>query len=430
MAEPTPPPAPQPAKANTTERGTALVGYAGESAGTDFLEANPSLRWPLSVSVYDEMRRQDAQVVSTMRAIKLPIRRAKWQIDPADADEQVVAFVAGELGLPIAGRDPVRPARTRDRFSWADHLRHALLCLDFGYSYFEQVYRIEERDGRLWARLRKLGPRLPQTISKVNVAADGGLESVQQWNLTAGTMTKPIPVSALVAYTNEREGANWLGQSLLRSAYKNWILKDQALRTWAVRDDRNGMGVPVYTAAPGETDLGPGTKLAQNVRSGATGGAAVANGASLGFEGVSGQLADPEKQVRYHDEQIARGVLAHFLNLGTQTGSWALGSTFADFFTMSLQAVADEIADTATQHIVEDLVDLNFGTDVPAPKVMCEPIGSRKDATAEAIKILRDAGVLSTDEDLDRFVREIYGLPAPKPGAQPAPAPTTEQETP
>jgi hypothetical protein len=61
--------------------------------------------------------------------------------------------------------------------------------------------------------------------------------------------------------------------------------------------------------------------------------------------------------VRYFDEQIARAVLAHFLNLGTQTGSWALGSTFADFFVSSLQATAQQVADTATQHIVEDWVD-------------------------------------------------------------------------
>jgi hypothetical protein len=56
--------------------------------------------------------------------------------------------------------------------------------------------------------------------------------------------------------------------------------------------------------------------------------------------GVDGDLPDADTPIRYHDEQIARAVLAHFLNLGTQTGSWALGTTFADFFTLSLQSVA------------------------------------------------------------------------------------------
>lgn len=44
---------------------------------------------------------------------------------------------------------------------------------------------------------------------------------------------------------------------------------------------------------------------------------------------MSGDLPDTDAPIKYHDEQIARAVLAHFLNLGTQTGSWALGSTFA-----------------------------------------------------------------------------------------------------
>ena len=53
-------------------------------------------------------------------------------------------------------------------------------------------------------------------------------------------------------------------------------------------------------------------------------------------------------------------MLAHFLNLGTETGSWALGSTFADFFTQSLNAVAEQVCDVVQQHVIEDLVDLNW----------------------------------------------------------------------
>jgi hypothetical protein len=59
-----------------------------------------------------------------------------------------------------------------------------------------------------------------------------------------------------------------------------------------------------------------------------------------GAEGCDGTLPSTDEPIRYHDEQIARAVLAHFLNLGTETGSWALGSTFANFFTDSLNAVA------------------------------------------------------------------------------------------
>ncbi len=118
---------------------------------------------------------------------------------------------------------------------------------------------------------------------------------------------------------------------------------------------------------------------------------------------MQGTLPDIDAFVRYHDEQIARSALGHFLNLGTQTGSWALGSTFADFFTLSLQAVAEIVRDTATAHIVEDIVDVNFGPTVPAPRIMFAEIGSR---TSELDRAREAAGVAS-DADLVKLLRSI-----------------------
>ncbi|WP_343091546.1 phage portal protein family protein, partial [Clostridioides difficile] len=63
--------------------------------------------------------------------------------------------------------------------------------------------------------------------------------------------------------------------------------------------------------------------------------------------------------------------------LGTQTGSWALGTTFADFFVGSLQAVAMHIADVTQQHVIDDLVDLNWGEDEPAPQLVFDEIGAK-----------------------------------------------------
>lgn len=381
-------------------------GYANERTtwwGTFDPEPTPELRWPLSIAVFDNMRRQDAQAGSVLRAVTLPIRRTMWRIDGTGCSPEVVAHVAADLGLPVVGEGNDLPvSRTRDRFSWGEHLRLALLMLPFGHMFFEQVYRF---DAAGLAHLRKLGPRMPRSIAEIKVARDGGLISIQQHD------GPPLPVSRLVAYVLEREGGNWTGQSILRSAYKNWLIKDRLLRVDAQSIDRNGMGVPVYEGAEGETDLSKGEEIATSVRSGDNAGAAIPSGAALKLLGVEGDLPDAMKSIRYHDEQIARAVLAHFLNLGTQTGSWALGTTFADFFTSSLQAVAKEVADTASQHIVEDLVDINWGPEEPAPRVVFDEIGSRRDATAEAIKILRDAGVLTNDEDLEDFVRTTYGLP-------------------
>lgn len=412
-------------------------GYAhNEYWHPETVDETPELRWPLNLEVYDRMRRQDAQVMSVLRAVTLPIRRTEWRIDPAGAKPEVVQLVADDLGLPIRGQESTT-IRTRDRFSWSDHLRLALLMLPFGHSFFEQTYRIV--DGK--ARLRKLGWRPPRTIAEIEVAADGGLEWIRQHSPTAG-VTGKIPVDRLVCYVNEREGGNWFGQSLLRPAYKFWLLKDRALRTQSQTLERNGMGVPIYEAAeqpensgtPDErkarqdAEITAGLEIAKSLRAGNNSGAAIPHGAKLTLRGVEGDLPDADKPIRYFDEQIARAVLANFLNLGgdNSTGSYALGETFADFFVLSLQTVAQTIADVTNQHIIEDLVDLNFGPEEPAPRLIHDEIGSRHPATAKAIKDLTDAGAIVPDEQLEIHLRTMHGLPLPDPSTarphQPQPA--------
>jgi hypothetical protein len=388
------------------------IGYAVQTQSFwsyDETETTPELQWPQSVAVYDQMRSQDSQIVSVLRAVTLPVQRTPWRIEAAGAKARVTQFVADNLGLPVVGKQPRPAPRTRDRFSWADHLEQALLMLPFGHMFFEQVYRVEPGGDR--AHLRKLAPRMPRTLEEINVAADGGLVSIKQYAAKAGAAARPIPVSRLVGYVHQKEGGNWKGRSLLRPAYKNWLIKDRLLRVDAQTIERNGMGVPLYKGAEGEADLTKGSQMAQAWRSGANAGAAVPHGADMILRGVEGDLPQALPSIRYHDEQIGRAVLAHFLNLGTQTGSWALGTTFADFFTLSLQTLAQQIADTATQHVVEDLVDINFGPNEPAPKIVFDEIGSRQAATAQALKALADAGLIDPDEVLKHSVRQQYGLP-------------------
>lgn len=385
-------------------------------------EETPELQWPRNISVYDRMRRQDGQVISVLRAMTLPIRRTTWRIDPDGARDEVARQVAEDMGLPLVGDTTKTLGRTRDRFSWPEHLRHSLLMLSFGHSVFEQIYRIDDTG---MARLRKLAWRPPKTIARVEVAPDGGLVAIYQHGTSnAGDSDNKMEVNRLVVYVNDREGGNWLGQSLLRPAYKYWLLKDRMLRVQSQTVERNGMGIPVYTAAPvhesitGEArikqeqdQISAGLTIAKGLRSGESAGASNPNGAKLDISGVTGTLPDADAPIRYYDEQIARSVLAHFLNLGTATGSWALGSTFEDFFTLSLQTVALQIADTTNQHVIEDMVDHNWGPNEKAPRLVFDEIGSKHPATAESIKSLIDCGALTADADLEAHLRLMYGLP-------------------
>jgi len=389
-------------------------------------EKNPALRWPESIEVYDQMRREDAQVGSVLRAVTMPIRSARWEIDPAGARDEVVRMVAEDLGLPVKGQESApRPRRERGKFSWDDFLRLALLELVFGHSVFEQVYRIE--DGR--ARLGKLAWRPPRTIAKFDVAKDGGLVAVEQHG-AFGITTVRIPVDRLVVFVNDREGANWIGQSLLRQAYKPWALKDKLLRIETMVADRNGLGVPVYEGAPLPDAIAKdtakaeqwladqrdeGLRLAKEFRAGEASGAYIPAGAKLTLQGVQGKLPDLNTPIRRHDEQIARAVLANFLTLGgdDSTGSYALGDTFVDFFTGALNAISKHFGDITQQHVVEDLVDLNWGPDEVAPRLVPPQLGKDAPLTAEGVRALIDCGAFTADAELEKFLRARYGLPAP-----------------
>jgi hypothetical protein len=404
-----------------TEIGYQTGGLAGWTVlGDSVHEDNPDLIWPLSLDVFDRMRREDPQVMSVLRAVMLPIQRTKWELDAAGVRDEVAQAIADDLGLPIKGKPYKAPVRTKGRFSWKEHLRLALLELVFGHSVFEQVYTVDAF-GR--AHLSKLAWRPPRTISEFVVEKDGGLAAIKQHGVGAAGAVN-IPVERLVVYVNEREGANWVGSSLLRPAYKMWLLKDRVMRIQVLAAERNGLGLPTYTSAPPpdnatydeivawlETEIARGLDIAKNARAGDAAGASLPHGATLQFLGVAGDLPDTDKPIRYYDEQIARAVLAHFLNLGTETGSWALGSTFANFFTDSLNAVAQHIAEITQQHVIEDLVDANWGPTEPAPRLVPAAIGAEHPATAEAIRALLDSGAIRWNPALEAHLRALYGLP-------------------
>lgn len=385
-------------------------------------ERVPDMQWPRSIDAYDRMRREDPQVKSVLRAVTLPILRTEWVIDGAGCRDEVTEHVALDLGLPVVGKPFVARKRSKGRFSWIEFLRLALLELAYGHSIFEQVYAVDD-SGLL--HLSKLAWRPPRTISEIEVAPDGGLVAVKQQALVNGREVR-IPVEKLVVFVNEREGADWLGQSLLRAAYKMATLKDRVLRIQALTAERNGLGLPVVISAPppeGEDfdaavkwldeQIAAGLKQAKDARAGDAAGLSLPHGAQFLFQGVSGRLPDTDAAIRYYDEQIAAGMLANFLSLGgdNATGSYALGDTFKTFFTDSLNAVSQHIADVVNQHVVEDLVDLNWGPEEPAPRLVPAAIGERQSVTADAIKALIDAKAIFPDRSLEEYLRAQYGLP-------------------
>lgn len=412
--------------------GGIAPAFAGGGLGPGFyvegLEANVDLRFPASALVYDRMRKEDGQVGSVARAITYPILGAGRRL--VGARPEVRAFVERELGLDVVDEEELgRHRRRREGIVFTDHVREALLMLWFGFMPFEQVYEVgpampgledperEERLGtNLYAHLRKLAPRMPRTLTEVRVSRDGGLAGIVQLP-PPGSTTRAnlngvlIPTDRLVMYVNEREGADWYGNSLLRAAYKHWLIKDALIRLGAQVVERNGMGIPFVNYSDPK-DRGRALQLAKALRAGAEAGGALPTGMTVTIAGVSGNTADGLPWVKYHDESIGRSLLAMFLNLGHDNGARALGATFVDYFLLAVNSILRNLEETITEHVIRDLVELNYGPDEAYPVLKFDDLTAEATPTAEALKALADAGLITPDRDTENDVRRRYRLPA------------------
>lgn len=422
------------ADAPTSEIGS-LTGYgAGHGpyfdavpwqAFTEQGEHVPELRWPSSIPVYDRMD-TDAQVTGLVAGTVLPIRRFRWQIDPNNARPEVVEGLAKDLNLPIKGEDAFHPGRRRKRFSHDKHLSDALRALKYGFFYFELVGEI---DGNGMWHLTRLAPRHPRTIAQIFAEPDGTLVKVRQkWGLNQ----PDIPANHLVTYVWEAEAGSWVGRSMLRSCYRNWLVKDRLIRVDAVKHERNGLGLPVGVAPPGSTEQQvQGMKdIASQVRSGDSSGVGLPSGADLKLKGIEGSLPDTVASINLHNEEMARAFLMMFMQLGqTKTGSRALGSDFLDFFGYAQEAVADWYVDVFTEQVIEFWVDTNYGPDEPAPLLSYDR-SSSEDLAAQDLANLVSTGAITVDPEIENQIRRRYGFLPRTPDTPPPAAPSTPEPAP
>lgn len=383
----------------------------GQALAGEWWETSADLIWPTSVITYGRMR-HDTQLKAVTSAYFLPLLRANWLLDPAGCRDEVVQQCSDDMGVPIMGmEDKPGPARRRGVI-WHRHLRSALPHLIFGHMPFELRYILDGQ--RL--HLDNLGERMPWTIAQIKLNTDATINHVVQT-----TQRDPIPGNRLVWYVNEREGANWAGFSMFRPAYGAWLLKHETWRVHATSIRRFGMGVPTVEAPPGGSaqQVTQAQAMASAMRAGDQTGAGLPNGFKFALTGLTGSVPDALAFIEYLDRAMAKMVLAGLIELGqTEHGSRALGQTFLDLFLLSLQAVGDEMATVATSGhgtgmpgIVTDLVDVNWGPDEPAPRLVCTDVGENYEVTAEAIFRLVQCGAVDPDPELDAWARRSWRIP-------------------
>ena len=353
------------------------------------------------IQVYDEMRRSDPQVKSVLRAIELPIRRARYFVEPF-SDKPRDKEIADEIWKNLSEGMTI---------TWDDTIRHSLLMNPFGFSILEKVW--EYKDGKF--KIKKLDPRLPSSIIR------------WEYNKSAGRLIGPVqvdtdgeeyqlPIEKIMIFTNEREGDNWEGISILRPAYKPWYIKGKLEKINAIKHDRHGVGVykaKLPSNVVRDSDEWNQTRDALE--------SLYANDVSYlmepdGYQFESLQVGndkagtDALPSIQYCDRMIARGPLVMFVDLGTtETGSRALGGSFIDLFLDSLQAQGDYICEVMTRFLIHDYCRFNYN--IPVEEYPRMRVSSIKKLDSETIAVLSKAGVITNDNSLENAVRDEMGLP-------------------
>ena len=192
------------------------------------------------IKIYDQMRKGDGTVRAITQITKLPIRAANWRIEPFSEgrqDKKIAEFISDEL------------FKNQSK-TWDETLSENLLFLDYGSMAFELVYEFRLDGDNVLIGLHKLSSITPETIQKWKLP-DGEF-GIEQFTVNGEFM---IPGEKLAVFILDREGQNWEGISMLRSAYKHWYMKDKIYLIDALAHERQGLGVP-FGRLPANADEG------------------------------------------------------------------------------------------------------------------------------------------------------------------------------
>ena len=275
-----------------------------------------------AADAYDKMRRSDAKVKMATASVKSPIIAANWEVQPASQDNAEMKLHA-EFIDHVLFKDLDKP------FSKMEHLS----CVEYGFSMFEVTHKPVFNHPKFgtYVGLKSLGWRSPRSILywRLN-PEDGSIDHVRQ--LITGDLQRytDIPGQFLLVSSLEKEGDNYEGVSMLRSAYGAWKRKNLYLKLMAIGAERNSVPTPTAEIPAGkETGAQYNNLIASlmNYTSNENSFVTFPEGWKIDFMKSN---FDPEKlkaAIDFEDSQIVSAFMANFLLLGsTQSGSRAVSS--------------------------------------------------------------------------------------------------------
>ena len=373
-------------------------------------EYNKTLTGITGYKTYDVMRRSDSTIRQALQIVKLPLLSASRQIIPARDKDGAVTDKAQKYADFI--HDQLFNKIDFDQF-----MKEALGWYDFGFSVFEEVFKIDKFQGQTVIGLDKIASRKQITVAAWQMQnGDAGITQ-----RTSDGKNVSIPREKLAVFTYDKEGDNYEGISLLRSIYKDWDIKDNLVLVNAMALEKHGMGMPIVKERDDQTaspeDQAEAEAVLSNVRANEQSFMKIPKTMQVEMMDMKGSTTkEIIPTLNYHDGRIMAGVLARFMELGgaAGTGSQSLSQDLSSIFMKSEETAAKQFAGVVYNDIIKQLIDLNFsdGESVGYPKLQFSDIADDDTvALSTSISNLTNAGLLTPDADIEEDLRVRYNLP-------------------
>ena len=380
-------------------------------------ETRRALQGMKKFETYKEMSEDDATISGVLYIIKSLLIRAGWNIKPANIDDK----------QNITDADFIKECLDDMAFTFSDFIDEVLSMLEYGYSYFEIVYKPRDieasnfKDGKIgW---KKFAFRSQDTIIDWNIEQDGGIRGAIQ-SCENGEVFLPIE-KCLLFRTSTRKN-NPEGKSLLRGAYKSWYYKTHVEKYEAIGIERDLAGLPKVLApleviAENGEEYDSLKKLASNIKNDEQAGFVIPSDVKDGARmydvellTASGSKAfDTDKIITRHDTRIAMTLCADFMLLGQgSTGSWALSTDKTDMFKISLNAITKKIQEVVNKYAIPRLFEINGMEREVYPELIFEPVGDVDlEKMAGLITSLTNAGMpLFPNPEIENSILKVMGF--------------------
>lgn len=354
--------------------------YTGDIRADEFLQ---ELKGKKAIQKYREMRDNNAIIGSVMYAIEQTLRDVKIDMVPADDSPEALREVEF-LKSVFEDMD-----HTLD-----DHISEALSYLNYGFSWFEVVYKVRQGDARSPKKnskfedgrigIKKIAIRAPWTVERFEVDRDTG-EVLGMWQeATWGKKHAMIPVEKSLYYRTTSLNNDPSGRSVLRNAYVSYTYLNKIQGYEAIAIERELHGVPVgrmpaeymsSDATPDQVNLrSQFERILRDLKNNEQGYALLPSDLYVDADGkpTNQRLMDVElitangsrsididPVIKRYQHDIARSLMAEFLMLGSGSGSYALSKTKTDLFLRSLESYINTIVDVLNKQLVERLWQLN-----------------------------------------------------------------------